>query len=38
VKGETVIRGVDVRSIEDTAMIEWLLTHPEGTSSDDFST
>lgn len=26
---KTVIRGVDVRAIEDTAVIEWLLTRPE---------
>ena len=26
---ETVIRGVDLRSIEDTAVIELLLTRPE---------
>jgi hypothetical protein len=26
---KTVIRGVDVRSIEDTAVIELLLTRPE---------
>ena len=26
---KTVIRGVDLRSIEDTAVIELLLTHPE---------
>ena len=25
----TVIRGVDVRFSEDTAVIEWLLTRPE---------
>ena len=26
---KTVIRGVALRSIEDTAVIEWLLTRPE---------
>jgi hypothetical protein len=26
---KTVIRGVDLRSIEDTAVIELLFTHPE---------
>ena len=26
---KTVIRGLDLRSIEDTAVIEWLLTRPE---------
>ena len=26
---KTVIRGVDVRAIEDTAVIEWLLARPE---------
>jgi len=37
VKGETVIREVDVRAIEDTAVIEWLRPVLKGTASDDFN-
>ena len=29
IRPQTVIRGVDVWPIEDTAVIEWLLTRPE---------
>jgi hypothetical protein len=35
---KTVIRGVDLRSIEDTAVIELLLTRLKRTSRDDFRT